>query len=63
MKTELIVHAVHQGAMRVLASDGDFRVAMDYPIVDRGMHDRTNSINNAACKPRSVQSQFCCSHS
>ena len=34
MKTELIVHAVHQGAMRVLASDGDFRFAMDYPIVD-----------------------------
>jgi putative redox protein len=34
MKTELTVHAIHQGAMRVLASDGEFRVAMDYPIVD-----------------------------
>jgi putative redox protein len=34
MKNELTVHAVHQGAMRVLASDGEFRVAMDYPMVD-----------------------------
>src|SRR5579862_4624839 len=34
MKTELTVHAIHQGAMRVLVSDGEFRVAMDYPMVD-----------------------------
>jgi putative redox protein len=34
MKNELTVHAVHQGGMRVLASDGEFRVAMDYPLVD-----------------------------
>jgi putative redox protein len=32
MKTELTVHAVHQGGMRVLASDGEFQVAMDYPM-------------------------------
>jgi putative redox protein len=32
MKTELTVRAVHQGGMRVLASDGDFHVTMDYPI-------------------------------
>ena len=34
MKTELTVHAIHRGAMRVLASDGEFRVAMDYPMSD-----------------------------
>jgi putative redox protein len=34
MKTELTVHAIHRGAMRVLASDGEFRVAMDYPMAD-----------------------------
>jgi putative redox protein len=34
MKTDLTVQAVHQGGMRVLASDGEFRVAMDYPVVD-----------------------------
>ena len=32
MKTELTVRAVHQGGMRVLASDGDFHVTMDYPV-------------------------------
>src|SRR5579859_4269560 len=32
MKTELTVRAIHQGRMRVLASDGDFHVTMDYPI-------------------------------
>ena len=34
MKTELAVHANHQGGMRVLASDGKFQVRMDYPIED-----------------------------
>lgn len=34
MKTELMVRAVHEGGMRVLASDGEFHVAMDYPITD-----------------------------
>ncbi|MGC1421158.1 MAG: OsmC family protein [Terracidiphilus sp.] len=33
MKTELTVHAVHEGGMRVLASDGEFHVTMDYPMV------------------------------
>ena len=32
MKTELTVHAVHEGGMRVLACDGEFQVAMDYPM-------------------------------
>ncbi len=32
MKTELKVHAAHDGGMRVLASDGKFNVRMDYPI-------------------------------
>ena len=32
MKTELTVHAVHAGGMRVLASDGKFDVMMDYPM-------------------------------
>src|SRR5579872_668286 len=32
MKTELSVRAVHQGGMRVLATDGQFDVLMDYPI-------------------------------
>jgi putative redox protein len=31
MKTELGVRAVHQGGMRVYASDGQFHVSMDYP--------------------------------
>jgi putative redox protein len=35
MKSELTVRAIHQGGMRVLASDGDFQVTMDYPIEDR----------------------------
>lgn len=34
MKTELTVRAIHQGGMRVLASDGQFQVGMDYPIED-----------------------------
>lgn len=32
MKTELAVHAVHEGGMRVRVSDGSFDVLMDYPI-------------------------------
>ena len=32
MKTELSVRAVHQGGMRVFASDGEFQVLMDYPM-------------------------------
>ena len=32
MKTELKVHAAHDGGMRVLASDGNFDVLMDYPM-------------------------------
>jgi putative redox protein len=32
MKTELNVRAVHQGGMRVLATDGQFDVLMDYPM-------------------------------
>lgn len=32
MKSELTVRAIHQGGMRVLASDGEFQVTMDYPI-------------------------------
>lgn len=32
MKAELSVRAVHQGGMRVLATDGQFEVLMDYPI-------------------------------
>ena len=32
MKTELTVRAVHEGGMRVLASDGHFHVPMDYPL-------------------------------
>lgn len=34
MKTELSVRAVHQGGMRVYASDGQFHVSMDYPQQD-----------------------------
>ena len=34
MKSELTVHASHQGGMRVLASDGKFQVRMDYPNED-----------------------------
>lgn len=32
MKTELKVHAAHEGGMRVLASDGKFDILMDYPM-------------------------------
>ena len=32
MQTELTVRAVHEGGMRVRASDGEFDVLMDYPI-------------------------------
>ena len=32
MKTELKVHAAHDGGMRVLTSDGQFDVLMDYPL-------------------------------
>jgi len=32
MKTELTVHAVHEGGMRVRANDGQFDILMDYPI-------------------------------
>jgi len=32
MKTELKVRAIHQGGMRVLASDEQFQVSMDYPM-------------------------------
>jgi putative redox protein len=32
MSTMLSVHAVHQGAMRVLASNGTYEVLMDYPM-------------------------------
>ena len=32
MQTELVVHAVHDGGMRVRASDGKFHVLMDYPL-------------------------------
>jgi len=32
MKTELKVHAAHHGGMRVVASDGNFDVLMDYPV-------------------------------
>jgi uncharacterized OsmC-like protein len=32
MKPELTVRAVHQGGMRVSASDGEFDVLMDYPM-------------------------------
>ena len=32
MPTELIVHAVHQGGMRIRASAGDHEVQMDYPL-------------------------------
>ena len=34
MKTKLIVRAVHEGGMRVLASDGEFHIEMDYPVAD-----------------------------
>ena len=34
VKTELSVRAVHQGGMRVYASDGQFHVSMDYPQQD-----------------------------
>ena len=30
--TELMVHAVHQGGMRVVASNGQFDISMDYPV-------------------------------
>ena len=32
MQTELMVRAVHEGGMRVRASDGTFQVVMDYPM-------------------------------
>jgi putative redox protein len=32
MPTEIVVHAVHQGGMRVLADAGEHQVTMDYPI-------------------------------
>jgi len=32
MKTGLKVHAAHDGGLRVLASDGNFQVLMDYPM-------------------------------
>lgn len=32
MQTELVVHAIHDGGMRVRATDGTFDVLMDYPI-------------------------------
>lgn len=32
MKTELTVRAMHEGGMRVRASDGEFHVLMDYPV-------------------------------
>lgn len=32
MKTELKVHAAHDGGMRVVANDGTFDVLMDYPL-------------------------------
>jgi putative redox protein len=34
MKTKLSVRAVHEGGMRVIASDGHFHVPMDYPLND-----------------------------
>lgn len=34
MQTELMVRAIHEGGMLVRASDGQFHVAMDYPIED-----------------------------
>ena len=32
MPTEIVVHAVHQGAMHVVADAGEHRVSMDYPL-------------------------------
>jgi putative redox protein len=32
VNTELTVHAVHEGGMRVQVSDGNFHVLMDYPL-------------------------------
>ena len=34
MQTELMVRAIHDGGMRVRASDGQFHVEMDYPLED-----------------------------
>ncbi len=34
MQREFLVRAVHEGGMRVRASDGRFHVAMDYPMED-----------------------------
>ena len=34
MQTELMVRAIHEGGMRVRASDGQFHVEMDYPLED-----------------------------
>ena len=32
MPTEILVHATHQGAMRVVADAGEHSVSMDYPL-------------------------------
>jgi putative redox protein len=32
MPTELTVHAVHQGEMKITATAGDFSLGMDYPV-------------------------------
>lgn len=32
MPTEAVVHAVHEGGMRITASDGEHSITMDYPV-------------------------------
>lgn len=32
MSSELVVHAVHNGGMKVTATSGDYHVRMDYPL-------------------------------